>query len=142
MEQPGVLHYNIYDTPIALSGESRLTLPTAVYMTHGLPQFMMGRIYAGLELNKMSNLPSDYNSHYLHCIDYLRQSIMCSADLATEPHKPTDSEDNGPLDGSWGGIHGKNNLSHRVFGDTSCATVLMSILVCKDYDHVKGYLAG
>ncbi|KAH6647158.1 hypothetical protein BKA67DRAFT_427767 [Truncatella angustata] len=87
-------------------------------MTHQLHcLFMMSRIYAGLKQGTPDILPKDHNSHYMHCVDYLRQGIMCSADLATEPHKPTDSDDNGPLDGSWGGLH-----------------------VCKDYKQVTGFL--
>ena len=80
---------------------------------------MMGRIYAAFTGGMTEKLPSDYHSHYLHCVDYLRQGIMCSADLAMEPHEQTDPDDNGPLDGSWNGHH-----------------------VCKDYGHVIPYLEG
>ncbi|KAJ4289075.1 hypothetical protein N0V90_011417 [Kalmusia sp. IMI 367209] len=87
-------------------------------MTHQLHcVFMMARIYAGLTANMSDTLPSDYHSHYLHCVDYLRQGVMCSADLTMEPHEQTDADDNGPLDGSWNGHH-----------------------VCKDYGHVIPYL--
>lgn len=34
---------------------------------------------------------------------------MCSADLTMEPHSPSDADDNGPLDGSWNGHHGRMN---------------------------------
>lgn len=68
---------------------------------------MMARIYSSLVSNSTEHLASDYHSHYLHCVDYLRQGIMCSADLAMEPHEQTDPDDNGPLDGSWNGHHGK-----------------------------------
>ncbi|CAJ2501379.1 Uu.00g042320.m01.CDS01 [Anthostomella pinea] len=87
-------------------------------MTHQLHcLFMMARIYAGFRQGTPEILPKDHESHYLHCVDYLRQGIMCSGDLATEPHKPNDSDDNGPLDGSWGGLH-----------------------VCKDYRQVTTFL--
>ncbi|KAH6643882.1 hypothetical protein C7974DRAFT_407591 [Boeremia exigua] len=87
-------------------------------MTHQLHcVFMMTRIYSTLLTNKLNSLPEDYHSHYLHCVDYLRQGIMCSADLTMEPHGPEDADDNGPLDGSWNGYH-----------------------VCKDYGHVVPYL--
>ncbi|KAI0125431.1 hypothetical protein BJ170DRAFT_686294 [Xylariales sp. AK1849] len=100
------------------AGWGHLDTFSTTSMTHQLHcVFMMARIYAGLNSNATEKIPADYDSHFLHCIDYLRQGIMCSADLALEPHKPTDSEDNGPLDGSWGGHH-----------------------VCKDYNHVMGYL--
>jgi len=67
---------------------------------------MMGRIYAGMTSNQMQKLPHDYQSHFLHCIDYLRQAIMCAGDVATELHRPTDPDDLGPLDGGWNGLHG------------------------------------
>lgn len=96
-----------------------LTTFSTTTMTHQLHcLFMMARIYAGFAQGTPEMLAEDHNSHYMHCIDYLRQGIMCSADLATEPHKPTDSNDNGPGDGSWGGLH-----------------------VCKDYGQVTDYLA-
>ncbi|PMD13292.1 hypothetical protein NA56DRAFT_585905 [Hyaloscypha hepaticicola] len=87
-------------------------------MTHQLHcVFMMARIYSGVVSNVTSNLPDDYHSHFLHCIDYLRQGIMCSADLALEAHDAMDPEDFGPLDGGWNGLH-----------------------VCKDYNQVISYL--
>ncbi|KAH7391032.1 hypothetical protein DE146DRAFT_758457 [Phaeosphaeria sp. MPI-PUGE-AT-0046c] len=87
-------------------------------MTHQLHcVFMMTRIYSTLLTDNRNSLPEDYHSHYLHCVDYLRQGIMCSADLTMEPHGPEDADDNGPLDGSWNGHH-----------------------VCKDYGHVIPYL--
>ena len=52
------------------------------------------------------NIPDDYHSHFFHCIDYLRQGIMCSADLALEAHDAMDPDDLGPLDGGWSGLHG------------------------------------
>lgn len=68
---------------------------------------MMGQIYSGIVSNKVDSLPADYDTHFFHCIDYVRQAVMCSADLALEPHEQTDSDDNGPGDGSWNGLHGK-----------------------------------
>ncbi|KAI0487146.1 hypothetical protein F4859DRAFT_527283 [Xylaria cf. heliscus] len=87
-------------------------------MTHQLHcLFMMGRIYAGVTAGTTESLPSDYHSHFLHCIDYLRQAVMCSADMALELHDPSDPDDLGPQDGGWNGHH-----------------------VCKDYTQVLGYL--
>lgn len=70
---------------------------------------MMGRIYTALRMNAMPSpdLPADYHSHYLHCIDYLRQATMCAGDVSMEAHEPTDASDNGALDGGWSGHHGK-----------------------------------
>ncbi|KAL0938094.1 uncharacterized protein CTRU02_207825 [Colletotrichum truncatum] len=87
-------------------------------MTHQLHCiFMMGKIFSGLTSNNMDKVPSDYVTHYYHCVDYLRQAVMCSGDLALEPHAETDSDDNGPEDGSWNGQH-----------------------VCKDYGQMMKYL--
>lgn len=77
----------------------------------------MGNIFSGLTTNNMDKVPTDYVSHYFHCVDYLRQAVMCSGDVALEPHEITDSDDNGPQDGSWNGQH-----------------------VCKDYSQVMKYL--
>lgn len=74
---------------------------------------MMGRIYTALRMNAMPSpdLPADYHSHYLHCIDYLRQATMCAGDVAVEAHEPTDASDNGALDGGWSGHHGESTTS-------------------------------
>lgn len=79
---------------------------------------MMARIYSSLVTNATEHLASDYHSHYLHCVDYLRQGIMCSADLAMEPHEQTDPDDNGPLDGSWNGHHGMPSVPPLVLPTT------------------------
>lgn len=85
----------------------------------------MARIYAALQPGVNRTLPEDYQSHYLHCIDYLRQAIMCAGDVAMEPHSPTDADDNGPGDGSWAGYHGE--IYHRVPG---CALVDVLAVGC------------
>jgi len=101
------------------AGDSDIGFSTTS-MTHQLHcLFMMGRIYAGVTENMTSRLPHDYHAHFLHCIDYLRQAITCAGDTALEPHSDLDSDDLGPLDGSWQGMH-----------------------VCKDYGEVLGYLVG
>ncbi|KAH6676942.1 hypothetical protein F5X68DRAFT_245980 [Plectosphaerella plurivora] len=83
-------------------------------MTHQLHcLFMMGRVYAGVTHDRTAELPHDYHAHFLHCIDYLRQGVMCTGDVALEPHMPSDSDDLGPKDGGWNGMH-----------------------VCKDYSQV------
>lgn len=78
-------------------------------------QYMMARIYSGVVSNITESLPDDYDFHFLHCVDYLRQSIMCSADLALEAHEPTDSDDLGPLDGGWNSHHGRTNCFSSPF---------------------------
>lgn len=68
---------------------------------------MMGRVYAGVTESRTAELPADYHAHFLHCIDYIRQGIMCSGDVALEPHTPEDADDLGAKDGGWNGLHGE-----------------------------------
>jgi hypothetical protein len=105
------LLYDNYDASASLRRKSPSSTPVLALGRQFLltsPQFMMTRIYSTLLTDNRSSLPEDYHSHYLHCVDYLRQGIMCSADLTMEPHGPGDADDNGPLDGSWNGHHGKS----------------------------------
>ncbi|KAF2710792.1 hypothetical protein K504DRAFT_429114 [Pleomassaria siparia CBS 279.74] len=89
-------------------------------MTHQLHcVYMMARIFSGVVSNNLKAIPDDYHFHFMHCVDYIRQGIMCSADLAVEVHEPKDSDDFGPQDGGWSGHH-----------------------VCKDYSKVISYLEG
>lgn len=78
---------------------------------------MMGRMYSALQDGMPELLVKDSDTHYFHCIDYIRQAVMCAGDVALEPHSENDGPDNGPLDGGWNGIH-----------------------VCKKYDEVISYL--
>lgn len=66
-----------------------------------------------------------------------------------EPHGPGDADDNGPLDGSWNGHHGKipipwNNVALNANSVPGSLYEIMLILriVCKDYGHVIPYLEG
>lgn len=96
----------------------------------------MGRVYAGVTNDRLEELPEDYHTHFLHCIDYIRQGIMCSADVALEPHSPAD-EDLGAKDGGWNGLHGK-------FPCKACRARVRpdNLTVCKDYSQVIEYLDG
>ncbi|XMA07481.1 hypothetical protein WAI453_000272 [Rhynchosporium graminicola] len=91
-------------------------------MTHQLHCiYMMARTFSGVVLNtteplKENVLREDWHFHFMHCVDYLRQAVMCSADLALEPHKPDDWHEEA-LDPAWNGRH-----------------------VCKDYGAVTKYL--
>ncbi|PSR78791.1 hypothetical protein BD289DRAFT_114942 [Coniella lustricola] len=80
---------------------------------------MMGRIFATLSSPAAQPLDDGLHTHFLHCIDYLRQATMCAGDVALEPHAASDGADLGPLDGGWNGIH-----------------------VCKNYNEVIDYLEG
>lgn len=72
-------------------------------LTNFFTQFMMGRMYSALQDGKPELIPEGSDTHYFHCIDYVRQSVMCAGDVALEPHTENDGPDNGPLDGGWNG---------------------------------------
>ncbi|KAJ0118621.1 hypothetical protein J7T55_012873 [Diaporthe amygdali] len=80
--------------------------------------YIMGKIFSAVLTNSPDlPEPDDYEAHFLHCIDYMRQAAMCAGDLAVEPR----GEDGQPgpvnLDNAFNGRH-----------------------VCKDYTQVKSYL--
>ncbi|KAJ2891287.1 hypothetical protein MKZ38_000621 [Zalerion maritima] len=87
-------------------------------MTHSLHcLFMMARTYAAVVDGETGALPADHHRHFFHCVDYVRQGVMCAGDIAMEGHLPQESSDFGPLDGGWNAHH-----------------------VCKDYDQVLSFL--
>lgn len=95
---------------------------------------MMGRMYSALQDGMPELLAKDSDTHYFHCIDYIRQAVMCSGDVALEPHSENDGPDNGPQDGGWNGIHGK-------FLGMIISTFMTNLeIVCKNYDEVIHYL--
>lgn len=56
----------------------------------------------------------------IHCFDYMRQAIMCSADMALEGLETTFPDHNGGSDG-WDSKHGmfvKINIEKRQFADS------------------------
>jgi hypothetical protein len=66
-------------------------------------QFAIVQTYSGLKANV--TLPEDHHWHMIHCFDYMRQAIMCSADVALEGHETTFPDKNGGSDG-WDSKHG------------------------------------
>ncbi|KAI9052933.1 hypothetical protein LZ554_003205 [Drepanopeziza brunnea f. sp. 'monogermtubi'] len=74
-------------------------------MTHQLHcLFAVVQTYSGLKAN--ITLPEDHHWHMIHCFDYMRQAIMCSADMALEGLETTFPDHNGGSDG-WDSKHGK-----------------------------------
>ena len=73
-------------------------------MTHQLHcLFAIVETYSGLTSN--TSLPEDHHWHMIHCFDYTRQAIMCSADMALEGLETTFPDHNGGSDG-WDSKHG------------------------------------
>lgn len=102
-----------HDLPTPIDWPDKTVFTTS--MTHQLHcLFAIVQTYSGLKSNH--TLPNDHHWHMIHCFDYLRQTIMCSADVALEGHETTFPDHNGGSDG-WDSKH-----------------------VCKDYSQVKNYL--
>ncbi|ROW08729.1 hypothetical protein VPNG_06437 [Cytospora leucostoma] len=106
--------HKYHDLPKPIEWDEGMTVFTTS-VTHQLHcLFAMAQTYFGLASGH--EIPDDHHWHMTHCVAYLRQSIMCSADTALEGHATTFPEDNSGSDG-WDATH-----------------------VCKDYGQVMEYL--
>lgn len=104
-------------------------------MTHQLHcLFAVVETYSGLKANV--TLPEDHHWHMIHCFDYMRQAIMCSADMSLEGLETTFPDHNGGSDG-WDSKHGK--IQHRAESTTEWKANEIRI-VCRDYGSVINYL--
>lgn len=68
----------------------------------------MGKIFSAV-LTKSPNMPEpeDYEAHFLHCVDYMRQAAMCAGDLAIEPRGENGQPGQVNLVNAFNGLHGK-----------------------------------
>ncbi|KAF2186235.1 hypothetical protein K469DRAFT_687230 [Zopfia rhizophila CBS 207.26] len=102
-----------HDLPTPIVWPNKTVFTTS--MTHQLHcLFAVVEVYSGLTSN--TPLPEDHHWHMIHCFDYMRQAIMCSADMALEGLETTFPDHNGGSDG-WDSKH-----------------------VCRDYSAVYSYL--
>jgi hypothetical protein len=86
-------------------------------MTHQLHcLYAVVAVYSGMTSGH--ELEEDHHWHMIHCFDYMRQAIMCSADMSLEGLETTFPDHNGGSDG-WDSKH-----------------------VCKDPKAVRGWLEG
>ncbi|GKT40990.1 oxidase ustYa [Colletotrichum spaethianum] len=105
--------HKYHDLPTPIVWPEKTVFTTSV--THQLHcLFAVVQTYSGLTSGH--EIPDDHHWHMIHCFAYLRQTIMCSADLALEGLETTFPDHNGGSDG-WDSKH-----------------------VCKDYKQVKNYL--
>lgn len=51
--------------------------------------------------------PNDYEAHFLHCVDYMRQAAMCAGDLAIEPRGENGQPGMVNLENAFNGLHGE-----------------------------------
>lgn len=103
--------YHDLPTPI-MWPEKTVFTTSATHQLHCL--FAIAQTYSGLTSGH--EIPDDHHWHMIHCFDYMRQAIMCSADMALEGLETTFPDHNGGSDG-WDSKH-----------------------VCKDWSQVKTYL--
>ncbi|KAF2475370.1 uncharacterized protein BDR25DRAFT_382312 [Lindgomyces ingoldianus] len=91
--------YNDLPTPIIWPNMTVFTTS----MTHQLHcLFAVVQVYSGLTSNV--ELPEDHHWHMIHCFDYMRQAILCSADMSLEGLETTFPDHNGGSDG-WDSKH-------------------------------------
>lgn len=96
-------------SPLATSPNETFLTTTLTHQLHCV--YTMARIFSGVVLNQTAPLapgavPDDWHRHFMHCVDYLRQSVMCAGDVAVEVHEPDASPEIGPENAEWKGHHG------------------------------------
>jgi hypothetical protein len=80
-------------------------------LTGDIEQWTIVSVYSGMKSDR--ELAEDHHWHMIHCFDYLRQAIMCNADMALEGLEHTFPDHNGGSDG-WDAKHGKFEHSNGV----------------------------
>lgn len=74
----------------------------------------MGKIFSAVLTNSPElPEPDDFEAHFLHCIDYMRQAAMCAGDLAVEPRGENGQPGPVNLDNAFNGHHGENSTSRH-----------------------------
>lgn len=73
----------------------------------------MGKIFSAV-LTKAANIPEaeDYEGHFLHCVDYMRQAAMCAGDVTLEPRGENGQPAPVTLENAFNGLHGKLKSLH------------------------------
>ncbi|KAH8658466.1 hypothetical protein BX600DRAFT_469162 [Xylariales sp. PMI_506] len=102
-----------------VGGPNSIEIYNSTSVTHQIHcVYIMGKIFSAV-LTKSSNIPEfdDYEAHFLHCVDYMRQAAMCAGDVAIEPRGENGRPAPVSLDNAFNGLH-----------------------VCKNYNQVKSYL--
>ena len=96
---PDPQSYHDLPTPIIWPNATVFTTS----MTHQLHcLYAVVAVYSGLTSNH--TLEDDHHWHMIYCFDYMRQAILCSADMALEGLETTFPDHNGGSDG-WDSKH-------------------------------------
>ena len=75
----------------------------------------MGKIFSSVLSNSTDiGIPSDYEAHFLHCVDYMRQAAMCAGDVTLEPRDENGSPGPVTLENAFNGYHGKDTPNNSV----------------------------
>ncbi|KAI8930786.1 hypothetical protein NX059_011811 [Plenodomus lindquistii] len=98
-EMPDPDSYSDLPTPIIWPNATVFTT-SLTHQLHCL--YAVVAVYSGLTSNHV--LEEDHHWHMIHCFDYLRQTIMCSADMSLEGLETTFPDHNGGSDG-WDSKH-------------------------------------
>ncbi|RDW81855.1 hypothetical protein BP6252_02967 [Coleophoma cylindrospora] len=102
-----------------VGGPDSIVVYNSTSVTHQLHcVYIMGKIFSAV-VTKSPSIPEpeDYEAHFLHCVDYMRQAAMCAGDVAIEPRGVNGQPAEVTLENAFNGLH-----------------------VCKDYSQVKSYL--
>lgn len=98
-EIPNPEAYHDLPTPIVWPNATVFTTS----MTHQL-HCLYAVVWAYSGMTSGHELEDDHHWHMIHCFDYLRQTIMCSADMSLEGLETTFPDHNGGSDG-WDSKH-------------------------------------
>ncbi|KAF2119420.1 hypothetical protein BDV96DRAFT_642445 [Lophiotrema nucula] len=112
-EIPDPENYHDLPTPIQWTDNKTVFTTSMTHQLHCL--YAVVEVYSMLTsgVKDLKSMPEDHHWHMIHCFDYMRQAIMCSADMSLEGLETTFPDHNGGSDG-WDSKH-----------------------VCKDYSKVK-----
>lgn len=91
--------YHDLPTPIVWPNQTVFTT-SVTHQLHCL--YAVVAVYSGLTSHH--ELEEDHHWHMIHCFDYMRQAIMCSADMSLEGLETTFPDKNGGSDG-WDSKH-------------------------------------
>lgn len=88
-------------------GPNELTY-NSTSVTHQLHcVWFMGKTFSAVVTGGDIPEPDDYEAHFLHCVDYMRQAAMCAGDVAIEPRGENDQPGHANLVNAFNGLHGK-----------------------------------
>lgn len=127
--------YHDLPTPIVWDQNKTVFTTSMTHQLHCL--YAVVEVYSGLKSNVA--LPEDHHWHMIHCFDYMRQAIMCSADMSLEGLETTFPDHNGGSDG-WDSKHGTSSKYPAPRTTTRLGDFANDETVCRDYSKVRSHL--